>query len=127
AVRGLGGARWLLLTVGVLAVFGAVFVVLLKMLATNISPTYSLVLAALVVINLASAPALKRLTPRGRQALDQIEGFRVFLEEVERGRGAGADPVSSPPSTSPGGASPFASSSARNAAAAGPAEWASAA
>jgi len=56
----------LLLTAGVLAVFGAVFVVLLKMLATSISPTYSLVLAALVVINLVSAPALKRLTPRGR-------------------------------------------------------------
>ena len=64
--RGLGGTRWLLLTAGVLAVFGAVFVVLLKMLATSISPTYSLVLAALVVINLVSAPALKRLTPRGR-------------------------------------------------------------
>ena len=86
AVRGLGGARWLLLTVGVLVVFGGVFVVLLKMLATNISPTFSLVLAALVVINLASAPALKRLTPPGRQALDQIEGFRAFLEEVERDR-----------------------------------------
>jgi len=85
-LRGLGGLRWLLPTMGVLAAFGAVFVGLLVTLARNVSPTYSLVLAALVVINLASAPALKRLTLRGRQALDQIEGFRAFLGEVEQDR-----------------------------------------
>jgi len=39
-----------------------------------------------VVINIAAFPALKRLTPRGRQAREQIEGFRMFLEKVEQDR-----------------------------------------
>jgi len=84
AIRGLGGARQLIPGVAVLAAFGSVFVFLLKMLAKDVSPTYSLVLAALVGANLAWAPALKRLTTPGRQAMRDIEGFHLFLEKVEQ-------------------------------------------
>jgi hypothetical protein len=84
AIRGLGGARQLLPGIAVVAVFGSVFVFLLRMLAKNVSPTYSVVLGALVAANLAWAPALKRLTAEGRQAMRDIEGFRLFLEKVEQ-------------------------------------------
>jgi hypothetical protein len=86
ALRGLGGGRQLLIGIGVLAAFGAVFVMLLRMMAKNVSPMYSVALAALVVVNLAWIPALKRMTPRGRQAVAEIEGFRAFLEKVEQDR-----------------------------------------
>ncbi|MBZ5662642.1 MAG: DUF2207 domain-containing protein [Acidobacteriia bacterium] len=84
AIRGLGGAVQVLPAVAAMAVFGAAFVFILRMLAKNVSPTYSLVLAALVGVNLAWAPFLKRLTAQGRQAMRDIEGFRLFLEKAER-------------------------------------------
>ena len=37
-------------------------------------------------INIAAFPALRRLTPLGRQTLEQIEGFRQFLDKVEQDR-----------------------------------------
>jgi hypothetical protein len=95
-LRGLGGVSPLLLGTAALALFGAVFWVLLTMVARNISPAYSMALLALVVTNLAWAPALKRLTTRGRQVLGEIEGFRLFLERVEGDRMRrvnAADPV----------------------------------
>jgi hypothetical protein len=83
-LRGLGGIREVLPAVFVIAIFGSLFVYLLKMFAKNISPTYSLALALLVTVNLVWAPALKRLTPEGRQAMRDIEGFRLFLEKAQQ-------------------------------------------
>jgi len=85
-LRGLGSARQLLVGTVFMGGFSVVLVLLLVTLARNVSPTFSLVLGALLVINLAWAPALKRLTARGRQAVDEIEGFRAFLERVEEDR-----------------------------------------
>jgi hypothetical protein len=70
----------------VLAVFGALFVILLTNLATRVSPTFPLAVTATVFVNLGWAPALKRRTSRGRQAVIEIEGFRHFLEKVEKDR-----------------------------------------
>jgi hypothetical protein len=86
ALRGLGGTRQLLIGMAVLAVFGAAFVMLLRMLANGVSPMYSVALAALVTVNLVWIPALKRMTARGREAVGEIEGFRTFLEKVEQDR-----------------------------------------
>lgn len=40
--------------------------------------------AALVAINLAFFHLMKKPTPSGRKLLDEIEGFRTFLESVEK-------------------------------------------
>jgi len=69
---------------GVLAAFGAGFVVLLNRMSKDISPAYTVMLVSLVAINVGWIPALKRMTPRGRQAAAEIEGFRTFLEKVEQ-------------------------------------------
>jgi hypothetical protein len=86
ALRGLGGGRQLLIGLGVLAAFGGVFVVLLNRMSRDISPAYTVMLVALVTINIGWIPALKRMTQRGRQAVAEIEGFRTFLEKVEQDR-----------------------------------------
>jgi predicted membrane protein DUF2207 len=85
-LRGMGGTRQLLIAMVVLAGFGSGFVILLKKMTQDISPVYSLVLVALVAINVGWIPALKRMTARGRQAVGEIEGFRTFLEKVEQDR-----------------------------------------
>jgi hypothetical protein len=41
---------------------------------------------ALLLINLIWGPQLKRRTPQGRRMLDQIAGFQLFLEKVEKDR-----------------------------------------
>ena len=41
-------------------------------------------LAALAFINVGAAPLLKIYTQQGRQALAEIEGFRLYLEKVEQ-------------------------------------------
>jgi hypothetical protein len=51
--------------------------------AQDISPAYTVMLVALVATNVGCMPGLKRMTPCGRQAVIQIEGFRTFLEKVE--------------------------------------------
>jgi hypothetical protein len=67
-----------------IAIFGAAIAFLLKNLASGVSVSYAAMVGALLVVNLACAPQLKRKTKLGRELLDQIEGFRQFLEKVER-------------------------------------------
>jgi hypothetical protein len=86
ALRGMGGTRQLLIGLGVVAAFGFGFVMVLKQMFQGISPAYTVMLVALVVINVGWAPALKRMTQRGRQAVAEIEGFRTFLQSVEQDR-----------------------------------------
>jgi hypothetical protein len=86
AMRGMGGTRQLLIGLGVLGVFGSGFVLVLKQMSRGISPAYTVMLVAMVTINVGWIPALKRMTPRGRQAVAEIEGFRTFLEKVEQDR-----------------------------------------
>ena len=83
-----GMARWTALIGATVAVsiFGAVFVVLRAQLARGVSPAYSLMVAAMAMVNLLWAPWLKRMTQEGRATLDAIEGFRQFLMSVEQDR-----------------------------------------
>jgi hypothetical protein len=85
-VRGLGGSKEVLIGSAAVAAFGGGGVAVLWQLKSGVSLAYALSLMALVAINIAAFPALRRLTPRGRQVLDQIEGFRQFLEKVEQDR-----------------------------------------
>ena len=85
-MRGLGGAKEVLIGSAVVAVFGAGGGFVLWQLKSSVSLAYALSLLALVFINLAAFPALKRLTQQGRQTLEQIEGFRLFLQKVEQDR-----------------------------------------
>ena len=83
-VRGLGGAKEVLIGSAFVAAFGGAGVAVLWQLKSALSLAYALSLLALVAINIAAFPALRRTTPRGRQVLDQIEGFRQFLAKVEQ-------------------------------------------
>ena len=84
----LSGTGWVKLLPGTaaLAAFTSVIVYMLLELAKGISITFSTMLAALLLINLIWGPQLKRRTPQGRQILDQIAGFQLFLEKVEKDR-----------------------------------------
>jgi len=85
-MRGLGGAKEVAIGSAMFAAFGGGGAAVLWQLKSGASLAYALSLAALVAINIAAFPALRRLTPRGRQALEQIEGFHLFLEKVEQDR-----------------------------------------
>ena len=70
----------------VIVIFGGAIALLLKNLASGVSVSYALMVAALLAVNLGWAPQLKRKTKLGREVLDQIVGFRQFLEKVEQDR-----------------------------------------
>jgi predicted membrane protein DUF2207 len=80
---GMGWTKLLPATAAV-AVFGGAIALLLKNLASGVSLSYSLMLLAFLLINLGWGPRLKRKSQLGRQASDQIAGFRQFLEKVEQ-------------------------------------------
>jgi hypothetical protein len=85
-MRGLGGAKEVAIGSAVVAAFSAGGVAVLWQLKSGASLAYALSLLALVFINIAAFPALRRLTPLGRQVRDEIEGFRTFLDKVEQDR-----------------------------------------
>jgi Predicted membrane protein (DUF2207) len=91
------GTGWLKLLPGTLAmaVFGGVIVYMLTKLAAGVSPAYSVMLAAFLLVNFGWAPRLRRKTPLGRQVSDQIAGFRQFLEKVDQDRLDRLDPSAS--------------------------------
>ena len=68
------------------AVFFGAISLLLRELAKNASPALSLTILSLTLVNLGWGPFLKYTTPLGRKTLDEIAGFRAFLESVERDR-----------------------------------------
>ena len=82
------GMGWtkLLPATAAMAVFAGAIVFLLKNLASGVSLSFSLMLVAFLVINLAWGPRLKRKSLLGRQVLDQISGFRQFLQKVDQDR-----------------------------------------
>ena len=86
AMRGLGGAKEVAIASAVVAGFGGGGAAVLWQLKSGASLAFALTLLALVTINIAAFPALRRMTPLGRQAREQIEGFRQFLEKVEQDR-----------------------------------------
>jgi hypothetical protein len=82
------GKGWLSVLPGTAAimVFGGAIALLLKQLASGVSLSFALMLVGLLAVNLGWAPQLKRKTKLGREVLDQIAGFREFLEKVEQGQ-----------------------------------------
>jgi Predicted membrane protein (DUF2207) len=86
AVR--AGTGWVKLLPGLAAVgvFVAAIGYLLRQLAEGVSPAFAVMIVSFLLINLGWGPQLKRTTVLGRQILDQIAGFRLFLEEVEKDR-----------------------------------------
>src|SRR4029077_19970343 len=66
-------------------------------LASGVSVSFALMVAALLVVNLGWAPQLKRKTKLGREVLDMIAGFRQFLEKVEQDRMNRLNPSSETP------------------------------
>jgi Predicted membrane protein (DUF2207) len=86
AVR--SGRGWLTILPGTaaIAIFGAAIAYMLTKLAAGVSVWFAAMLVALLVVNLGWAPRLKRRTKLGRELLDQIAGFRQFLEKVEQDR-----------------------------------------
>jgi Predicted membrane protein (DUF2207) len=93
ALRGLGGAKEVAIGSAIVAAFGGGGVAVLWQLKSGASLAFALSLLALVVINIAAFPALRRLTSLGRQVQDEIEGFRAFLEKVEQDRMRRVDPA----------------------------------
>ena len=84
----LSGTGWIRLLPGTaaLAAFTSAIVYMLFELAEGLSPTFSIMISALLLINLIWGPQLKRRTPQGRRIVDQIAGFQRFLEKVEKDR-----------------------------------------
>jgi hypothetical protein len=82
------GKGWLTLLpgTGAIAIFAGAIVLMLTKLAAGVSLSFAWMIVALLAVNLGWAPQLKRRTRPGRDLLDQIAGFRQFLEKVEQDR-----------------------------------------
>ena len=85
-IRARSGVARILPALAAVAVFAGAIGLLLSRLYQYASPAFSLAILALLLINLAWAPFLKYTTPLGRKTLDEIAGFRAFLESVEKDR-----------------------------------------
>jgi hypothetical protein len=81
-----GGWIKLLPGAAAISVFVGVIVYMLRQLADGVSLAFAITIAALLLVNLCWGPYLKRRTPLGRQVLDEIAGFKLFLEKVEKDR-----------------------------------------
>lgn len=84
-LRGIFGWRKIILALGLIAFVGyAAFGLTQKEMRRDVPPDLMAMLAALAVINVSAAPLLKTYTQKGRQALAEMEGFRLFLAKVEQ-------------------------------------------
>jgi hypothetical protein len=80
---GTGGEK-LLPGIAAIGVFVWIIGFMLRELAKDVSPAFAVMLVALMAVNLGWGPWLKRRTAQGRQMLDQIAGFKLFLAKVEQ-------------------------------------------
>ncbi len=86
AFTGMGGLRNILQGTLVLGAFGGALTFIGFRVAKGASPMLSADLALFVLLPLVWAPALRRLTPLGQKTLEELEGFRAFLVQVEQDR-----------------------------------------
>jgi hypothetical protein len=86
AIRTRSGVLRMLPGLAAMAVFFGAIGLLLREMAKNASPALSLTILSLILVNLGWAPFLNYITPLGRKTLDEIAGFRAFLERVEQDR-----------------------------------------
>ena len=93
---GLGVVR-LFPAVAATVVFSGAIGLLLRELARSASPAFSMTVLLLLLVNLGWGPFLKCTTPLGRKTLDEIAGFRAFLQRVEAERLEKLNPADEPP------------------------------
>lgn len=86
ALRGVTSWKQPMQILGVFAFLGAGLGFIGLKLSKFSSPAYAVMVAAVILVNVACAPLLKNYTDLGRKALDKIEGFRLFLIKVEQDR-----------------------------------------
>ena len=86
AARGRMGMTNIWMAMVPLLMFGGVLGFVDTRIAKLSTPAFAYTLIAVVVINIGFAISLKRLTPVGRQRLDEVLGFRQFLSTVELDR-----------------------------------------
>ena len=93
------GTGWIKMLPGAaaLSIFGGAIAFLLKNLASGVSLSFALMLVAFLLINLGWGPQLKRKSPLGRQASDEIAGFRQFLQKVDQDKLDRLNPASNTP------------------------------
>jgi Predicted membrane protein (DUF2207) C-terminal domain len=83
ALRGRVGGTNIWTAMVPLLMFGGVLGFVAYRIAEESTPAFAQTLIAVVVINIGFAISLKRLTPTGRERLDEVLGFRQFLSTVE--------------------------------------------
>jgi len=85
-IRSRSSALRLLPGLAAIVAFCGAIGALFGQLYEEVSPAFAATILALLLVNLGWAPFLKYTTPLGRKTLDEIAGFRAFLESVERDR-----------------------------------------
>lgn len=85
-VRGRAGGTSISTAMVPILMFGGVLGFVGYRIAEASTSAFAYTLVAVVVLNIGFAISLKRLTPLGRQRLDQILGFRQYLSTVELDR-----------------------------------------
>lgn len=86
ALRGVTSWKQPMQFLAVFAFFGVGVAFIGFKLSKSSSSAYAVMVAAVILVNVACAPLLKNYTPLGRKTLDEIEGFRQFLIKVEQDR-----------------------------------------
>lgn len=86
AIRGRLALSKMLISLVPLLMFGGAMGFVNWKIGQSSTPEFAYTLVAVVVINIGFAILLNRLTPLGRQRLDEVLGFREFLSTVELDR-----------------------------------------
>lgn len=86
ALQGRLSLRQISISLLPLAAFAAVLGFVAKKIAEGSSMQFAGMLIAIVILNSIFISLLRRMTPIGRQRLDQLLGFRQFLQSVELDR-----------------------------------------
>lgn len=82
AFRGLYHRRVLLFLLFLVLLFPALWYFLLR----TVAPAFANVTGLMILINMFAAPGMRSCTPGGRKVLNQIHGFREFLQSAEQDR-----------------------------------------
>lgn len=92
ALRGLYHRRVLIFLFFLVLLFPAMWYLLMRTAA----PTFANVTSLLILINMLAAPLLRSYTPAGWQLLNQVYGFRQFLQVAEQDRLQRLNPAAQP-------------------------------
>jgi hypothetical protein len=82
AFKGLYHRRPLVLLLFLILLYPTLWYLLMR----TVTPTFANMTGLLILVNMLAAPLLRSYTPAGRQLLNEILGFRQFLERAEQDR-----------------------------------------